>query len=431
MAGQQQNPFASLITPDRLENERDAAFDAYYADQDPWVRMAAKAGHEIAKYNRTKGIGLEAEDIKARNNEYVLSGAQKRYAELVKDGKMSADEAQALVLQDAISGFAAAGSWEQALALTQPYNELIQQKLERDKLKAEIKWAEERPDVEAAKAEAAVTRAEAAVQNAQTNEERARYIAELNAARAALAEAQAAWYSRRPGDTGGDKDGKGSVFEQRQAVELEETIRGFAGAARLMTQIRQIGISDPGALTGAGPLSTQIATIASSSKAFLAGKGYNPMTTKEGDEVGAIITRNVNDSKLQSVATDLAFAFARARDPGGRLSNQDVEMAAKIVTGAGSPQARLATLDMVFDNMDRQARELKTGKAGLGYEVPAETWAMFEDATGGYKATRQPKSKKAVGAAPPLSMLKPDGSPTTFKNGQVWKNDNGKAVRVK
>lgn len=394
------NPFASLLTPARLEQARDAEFAQKYANADPWTRMAAEAGHKIAKAERAAGRGLTEEDIIAQRNENIMAGAQSRYGELIKTGKMSPDEAQAEALQEAIAGFAANGSWEQALALTQPLNALRTQALERRKLKAEAVFQETRPDVELEKAAATTTRAEVAQQladlrvavaQAKTETEVAKMRADI-----ARLEAMAAWYQRKdmegPGEKGPAADD--SVFAKKQRVTTNEAVMGAAAAVNLMTTIKTIGLENPRVLTAAGPIITQLTTVAEGAKALMQGNGYEP--EKDAAKFTRLIKDNIADQRLQAVTLDLAFAFARVRDPGGRLSNQDVEKAIEIVSGRGSPQARMATLDQALAHMDKQIRSTIKIKESEGYGPTQEAVTLYEEALAGYKGTgAKPKEGEA------------------------------------
>jgi len=402
MAQPSNNPFGGLVTPDVLKAQREAEFAQKYQNADPWVAMAAKAGFDYREAARARGIGLEDIDKKAKRNESIMSGAQTRYAQLVRDGKMDASEAQAAVLEEAIAGFSANGEWEQALALTQPLNTLITQSNERRKLKADAAWAEQRPDVETAKAEATLARAEAALQNAQTNEDKSRYMSELTLARAELARAQADWNNRRKdGGEGGGKDPANSVTGLKERIKSNEHALGASSALRLMSDIREVGLSDPGALTQAGPISTAITTVGASARALIAGAGYeNPYLTKEAQEdVRGLVARNITDQKLQAKVVDLAFAFARVRDPGGRLSNQDVEMAMKIVTGTGSPAARLAVLDDAYLGLTADFENYQKSRQSLGVGATDEALLAVKENRDRYEALRAQGQKGQKGRA--------------------------------
>lgn len=430
------NPFATLITPDMLEAQRAQAVQERYAGADPFVRMAAEAGYKLGKNSRAQGYGLTEEDIKAKRNQNVMSSAEQKYAELIKSGKMDAEEAQAAVLEEAIAGFSANGSWEQALALTQPLNAIRSQQLERRKLKAEAAFQESRPDIEAMKADASLIKAEAAVQQAeaaasraQTANDRAQTQMALDTARATLAMVQASVGGFRPpsGDGGGGEGqgGGGTVYDKKRRQGVNQQLLSAASAADLMAQIREIGIADPRALTRAGGVMTSIATISESTKALMRQEGYDPEA--DARKYSETIKANISDQQLQSLVTDLAFAFARVRDPGGRLSNQDVENAVKIVSGAGSPQARMAVLDRAFANLHKQTKNAVEISRSEGYAPTPEAESIYARSMALYGEKVKPGDSKS----PPLNLLNSDGSNTAFKNGQVWKLENGKAVRVK
>jgi polyhydroxyalkanoate synthesis regulator phasin len=410
------NPFLSLVTPDVLEAQRAAELQAQYGKAPISTQMAAQGGATIRQGFRNAGYGLTNEDIKAKRTQEIMEKAQTSYTDLVKDGKMSADEAQAKTLEDAIKGFSAVGNWEAAISLTQPLNELKKQSLERRKLKAEAVFQEERPDIESGKVDAALQRAEASGRTAEASMLRAMVAQQglqsqevLRMAQAMLAQARAADLLMGDDEGGDKKGGKKSVYEQKQRDAVDDTVLGAATAAHLMSTIKEVGIADPGAMTKAGPLSTTIATVAESTKAFMQGQGYSITRTREGNDVSDLVKRNINDQKLQSVTIDLAFAFARTRDPGGRLSNQDVENAIKIVAGTGSPQARLAVLDQSAKNMDRLVREKVKSAKERGYDPTDSAWQTYEEAIATYQgigasaAGAQPSAAPAV-SGPPAGM---------------------------
>ena len=425
------NPFAGLITPSSLAAQRDAEFIEQYKGADPWVRMAADAGRDVGNRSRAMGIGLTPEDKKAALNEKVLSGAQTRYAQLVKDGKMTADEAQQAILSEAISQFAANGAWEEALTLTQPLNTLAKQAEERRKLKAEADYQESRPVTEAYKAqsgrmtaEANITRAEAAVASAKSLGELRSAQIDLAQARADHARAQTEGEYIEQANPGAKKGKNDSVFVLKERVKSDEAVQGAAAAAMLFSQALDLGMQDPGALTFAGPLATQLSAVAEGTKAAMAGRNYSITTTREGSVLAGLIARNVKDAKLHALTTDLAFAFARIRDPGGRLSNQDVENAVKIVTGEGSPQARIAVLRQAFKGMDVNIRNYKKSRDASDIGPNDVAWSTYEEAFKGYKDVEAKYRRPAAGKAPAKGAAAgppPGLTPEQFK---AWSAQN-------
>lgn len=379
------NPFASLMTPETLRAQRIAKMEEEYADADPWTKMAAQAGFGIRERMREQGKMLEPEDIKAQRNATVLSGAQKRYAQLVKDGKMSADEAQAAVLQEAIAGFAANGSFEQALALTGPLTDLTKSIQERQKLKAQTVREEQNIINDAVKTDADVMRAEATMKTAiaRGDEAAARvavaeYDKQLKAAQTRLADARAAAALRGDGDGSGEKL---SPRKEKVQISTNELLLGNATAARIMKQVLDVGLENPAGMTAAGPISTQLAVLSSGAKALIRGQQLDPEIMADGKTpVEQYIRNNVTDQKLQALVTDLAFAFARSRDPGGRLSNQDVEKAMEIVSGAGTPATRIAVLEQAYNNLVQHGKDAVRSAKSLGIGIPDDSVAMTEEA---------------------------------------------------
>lgn len=398
------NPFASLVTPEVLQAQRKAEFEQRYEGADPWVRMAAEGGFAIRENNRARGIGLGPQDIAAKRNAAIMTGAQSRFAQLVKDGKMTADEAQAAVMQEAIAGFSANGSWEQALALTGPWMEITKGIQERKKLLAQTTREEDNILNDRAKAEASVMTAQAALDRAKASGDlSAAKIAEIQYNKALTdatirlrnAQAEKALRPDAEGDT------KLSAFKEKELVKNNSMILGHTTAARLMKQIFDIGVDNPAALTQAGPLSTQLSVLTSSTKALIEGRNFDPDMMNDGKTtVSDFIRNNVSDVKLQSLVTDLAFAFARSRDPGGRLSNQDVENAQKIVSGAGSPQARIAVLVQAYNNMEAQVKDLVRSNKAVGINIPEDSINMFNEAGSEFKTTIATYGKKPTKAPP-------------------------------
>jgi hypothetical protein len=151
------------------------------------------------------------------------------------------------------------------------------------------------------------------------------------------------------------------------------------------------------------------------------GQGYSITKTREGNDVNDLVKRNINDQKLQSVTIDLAFAFARTRDPGGRLSNQDVENAIKIVTGSGSPQARLELLDKVAEDMDRGLRTKVAVARERNYAPADSSWQAYEEARAAYQGIGASAAAAQPGAAPAASGPPPGMSKEQFT---AWKRAN-------
>lgn len=432
------NPFAGIVTPDVLASQRLQAATAPYQDQPVYTQLAARAGADLrnAMVKSAPNLWSTDDDRKAAGAQQIMQAAQSKYSDYIKDGKMTSDDAQAAVLEDAIRGFSANGNWEQAIALTQPLNALKQQQLERSKLKAETGALEAKPDLMAAQAEAAqaksgndAVRATAALQTAQAAMQNANTQAELTAARQALMQAQTDLANARAGAVGQGVTKTGvkldSAFGQKQIQTISNTISSASGTLGLMQDVRKLAMGDPGALTGAGPIATSLAGMAATTQALLQGQGYNPLKTKEGADASILISRSIKDQQLQAKTLNLAFMLAKTLDPSGRLSNQDVLQAIQMVSGTGSPQSRLAVLDSAANTLVRQIKRQRDEWTSQGWPVDPVTSDNFDKAVEGYSSITKPK--KAPAAAPTPAAA-PSGAAAagpppglTFEQFKAWK----------
>lgn len=79
--------------------------------------------------------------------------------------------------------------------------------------------------------------------------------------------------------------------------------------------------------------------------------------------VAKLQSLGIDNARIQSQIMDLAYTLAKAYDPGGRMSNQDVERATQIIMGSVmDPNAGIAVLTDVRSRMERnfQIREEET-----------------------------------------------------------------------
>jgi hypothetical protein len=379
------NPFSVLQTPDSLEAARLAA--ASNPDQPIWTQVASQAGAGLRQGMVGAGVQpwLTAEDRKAAKNQQIMQAAQSKYADYIKDGKMTSDDAQAAVLEDAIRGFSANGNWEQAISLTQPLNQLKKQQIERRKLTAEAANAEAQPEDRDLTREVAQMKADSdfqtkmqALQIAElkaTNagdrivaqNELSRALAEKAAADAELARARASW---------GPTQAKQSPAMIRLQKGQNDTVISAAGAMQTIGDLRELIAANPSAATWQGTLSTRLA------------KWAGPATAQATSqpEVGAWLKQNVADAKIQGLTVQLAYAFARSVDPNGRISDKDLEAAKKIVSGEGSPAARLAVLDQAFTQLARNSQNGIISATSSGIPMSPEVGKIYHDATDRYSS---------------------------------------------
>ena len=83
----------------------------------------------------------------------------------------------------------------------------------------------------------------------------------------------------------------------------------------------------------------------------------NPQAVQKLQSLG------IDNARIQSQILDLAYTLAKAYDPGGRMSNQDVERATQIIMGSVmDPKAGIAVLSDLRDRMQRnfEIREEET-----------------------------------------------------------------------
>lgn len=398
------NPFAGLLTPEVLSAQRRAEFDARYADANPWVRMAAEAGLATRERDIDRGIGATSDDLKAKRNQDIMTGVQTRVSTSIASGKMTAEEAQAEALEEAIREFAKNGEWEQALGLTQPLNAIKMQQLERSKIKAETANLEAKPELTAAQTQAKIAEIETKKVQAEASMERARAMMQSATDRATYQQGmlqlkELELYLKQLKLQEAEASGldKGSATYLKEALKMDDRMLAASQATNLMSDITEEALKNPAALTQAGPLATTVAGLAASARAGMTLNDYDPDVMEENTK-SQLVKLNISDSKTQAAILDLAFAFARVRDPGGRLSNQDVQMALEIVTGKGDPRSRLATLKANYERMVRDTDQYIETRKGRGFEVVNTAQQAYDEAKARY--TSLGKKPAGKGAAP-------------------------------
>lgn len=439
------NPFVGLVTPDVLEAQRQQQADqGVQLGANIWQQMAANAGLATRKVLAAHGLGNE-EDRKALRNEQIMQDSTRKYSALLQQG-MTADDAQAAILEDAIKQFADNGDYQQALALTQPLNALKSQALERRKLRADAAAQEAKPDLmdaqqqaliaKMAQADQALELKRQAIEAAVKRGEDANTIAQmrLQLQADALDLKRMALEAKQKG--GIDTT---SAAAQKLLLQTDDNLLAASQAADLMTNITKVATATPAALTKAGGWASAISGMASSARAAMSMNGYD-LGSEDEKVIGALRKANIADSQLQSMALDLAYAFARVRDPGGRLSNQDVNMALQIVQGKGSPQAMLKTLHNNYLKLVKDTDNLVKVRTHQGFQVDEEAQNVYNTAKQGYdsayKAAFGPKPPvappRAPGAAPAAAPAKTGTTGTTGTAGEQWTiGPDGMPVRVK
>ena len=420
------NPFESLATPDSVAASRLAAADAAYADQPIYTQMAGQAGARFNNAMTSAGM-LTDEDRKAQHTNQVMTDAQSKYSEYIKDGSMTPDDAQAAVLEDAIKQFSGAGNWEQAIALTQPLNALRTQAAERAKLRAEATNLESKPDAKAIDQQIATLRIEAdyqaksnalevAAQRADTAMSRAQAQNELNRLQAELLQ----WKLDHPPTPGGNAMANAI---RKGGEKLNENVTSAAESANLMADLREQIAANPQAATLTGNLVTQIMKYGSAARATVNSSGWDAGKTIEGSQSSVWLRNNVANEKQRALVVSLAYAFARSNDPGGRLSNQDLEQAMRVVSGEGSPTSRIELLDQAFTGLARKTTNEISSKIDSGVTVGPNTRKIWMGTTQRYSQLTAKSLAKAelAAAAAPSGGPPPGLSKEEFKQ---WKAAN-------
>lgn len=405
------NPFVGLVTPDMLRAQREQEA-MQSAGSNIWQQMAAKAGLGVRENLINSGFG-SAEDQKAAAAQKIMQDATKKYSGYLAGGA-TADEAQAAVLEDAIKQFTDLGDYQSALAMTQPLNELKSQALERRKLKADAAQLEAKPDLMDAQAQAkiaeiaqkdqALTLKQQALDNALAH---GKTMEEMQAARIELLRDRLALdreKAEQKAASGGD-----SVFMQKQKFQTDDRVLAAAEATDLMSDINKLIRANPGAATTVGSWATRLSGLASSGRAAISQNGYD-LGTEDEKVTKALLKYNISDVAIQSKALDLAYAFARVRDPGGRLSNQDVNMALEIVMGKGDPRAQLAVLRNNYVKMKKDTDNLIKMRTSQKVHVDEEALRILSQAQANYEASDPAFNKpKAAAPAPAAPSALPAG----------------------
>lgn len=406
------NPFAGILTTDALAARRDAARANRFKGEDFWVREAGNQGASMADTLRAGNVGLTMDDISARNNERILSTTEKRYADYISEGKMAPDEAQAAVLEETIRSFASAGNYRGAQQLVPVLAGVRKQQLERGKLLQETRTSastENKNIADVYKTESEIAKNEAELPLTQAKIATEKASTELRLA-------QAKYTNERDRGGPGSKDGSElSAAEKKERIKMEQGLEEATNGIAIFKNVRDLIIANPGAATDLGPLATKLSGYAANFKAAISSR--YPMdpkaayTTVEGEDPLALIKNNrgISSAVLKSLTVDLAYALARSRDPGGRLSNQDVQQAAQIVGGEGSPETRLAVLDSAYHRFAGPTTRMAT--RGL------KQYGLDPDLVDVYTRARQeyetpPPKKTATPVPTPVSGNPPRGTET-------------------
>jgi hypothetical protein len=377
------NPFEALLTPASLKARREQEIEKKYSPMGFWANEMAQAGGTVRQALRDQGVGLTPDDRRAALTEGLMQAGSRSFAEMVKEGA-DPDEAREGVLAETMREFMAAGDYQSAGLITQQLDALSKQKMERRKLKADIAFAESRPELEAAKVEAQALRAEAAGKTAEATALRAENerlrnpsAIDLNTSRARLADRQPV--VRPVGGGGGAAAGKDTGVRPNASTvaQLNDQVAAALGLLDKASKYETLLATRPG-LTA--PASAWAAWTQSQASGFLnfTGGGVSPNVLTDSERAVYLSERgkiqatanrlNVDKAVFDSLALDLAYAIARTNDS-GRLSNQDFEVALRILGGSPDATAAVATLrNSVGSRVDNIVLKA-TGWKGLAGEL--------------------------------------------------------------
>jgi hypothetical protein len=373
------NPFAALMpTPDNLTARRQMEFEAQSKGLSFWAQEAGRTGIKARQEAMRRGVAMGPEDARAIAAQNIMSGAQKRLADLVKSGAVDPLDAQEVVINEAMSGFMAAGDYESAQALLPGLNQIREYRNQQAKLRAEIR--NEDASAYQHQMTGAKSATEAAAVATKLPHETARMDSEV-----LRNTAQAGMYDRSPAPkSGGSGDGdRDSDISLKSKSDHQEAIAGTLTLMDTMSDLLDIVEQSPASLSaGASGHNVAAQYLSGISNYFkqkggsfggFSGLSTDPKDGAEGVSPAAIAAKNrtkvnalaqtlaVDRTLLESVIIDAAYALARANDPGGRLSNNDFDQAIKMLGAVQDPaSARAAFLNNARRTYDKHQNRMKS-----------------------------------------------------------------------
>lgn len=128
--------------------------------------------------------------------------------------------------------------------------------------------------------------------------------------------------------TGADLGGKTNAQVGQQLVDFETAATASALAANNIKDVLQLLQSNAPAATYVGKLTTFADKMAQNAKAVFRANKVDIETTVEGSSVSAEVAKSMPraSAQIQGMVTNFIYAQARVNDPGGRLSNQDIQV---------------------------------------------------------------------------------------------------------
>ena len=425
------NPFAGVLTPDALFGQREADIQRRYDPAGFWVGEAARAGSRLRKQLNERGIAMGAEDEKALNNQSMMEGIQRNLAEQVEAGTLSEEEAQTEAIKMAMKGFMSSGDYQSAASLKPALDAIQRQELEREKLRAEAFSSSAtgtRQLTDAARL-ASRTPYEVDLLKAQADKNRGAGKAE-SASIAAWEKGtgpEPDWrklYNKSDlGKQAGQVDSAGRVFQRlgniAQLVHDNPGLGSNTAGTLAAIQDEVIGFGNTAA-TMLGLMDKEdkdeSLSVAARRKAEV-----REAATIAAKRVGATgDSLNVARGKYESMIMDLAYALAKARDPGGRLSDADVNNAMQIIGSAGDPERMIETMrQLAKETHDDVAYRIKTVPYLRSASELEEARSMFFQSYKDYNdlldSWKNPKPASPAKPPPSAAAAPPAGVDYTFQ----------------
>lgn len=389
------NPFSSLLpTTQNLDLQRRAEFA-----QDPgdsfWARQAGRAGLDTRRALLEQGIALSPQDERALSTDRIMGGAQKRLAEMVKDGSLDPLDAQEQVINETMQAFMQAGDYTAAQSMLPSLNQIRTYREELNKLRSE--------QIEN------VAQAEQAVAGGRLSDTRGRVLEAESPSRIQLNIARAGQADRSPAARAGSVAGGGGGVLKSEQADVRALGQGTMNLFERLADLSTIMQVAPGAASISGQAVNTGGQFLKGIHNFLAGKGSVSASDIESldAEQQRIVERNMQSGRAQRVAqaqslgmtvtqyeslvVETAYALARVNDPGGRLSNNDFDYALKqlgAVQDAESAKAAFAAIaQRAYGNYKNRMKTYEPGVAEELYGTMTQNieagWKTFESAWGG------------------------------------------------
>jgi hypothetical protein len=284
--------------------------------------------------------------------------------------------------------------------LLQPYSALRNQELERAKLKADTEYTQARPEIDSLKLELEQQKAN---RKYEIDVLKAENAGQLALARMENMQARLAldYEKLNAAREKADKKDKPSVSEMKMQADLVDRVGAATEATELMADLREEIMANPSAATLAGPWASKLVAGLAGAKAFVREKQGDPDKTIEGTVISERLDQmNISDVKQRSLVVALAYKWARAVDPNGRISDKDLEAAKVVVTGEGGPAARLAVLDQTQEILTRATERSMNmardyGSENIGINPDHKSYGYWQQSQERYTGLKAPKKDAA------------------------------------